>query len=319
MTGTTGRDGADIAVIGAGTAGLACAQALAASGRSVTVWEKSRGLGGRCATRRREGLAFDHGAPLAEVSTPAFAAEVAAWIDAGHAAPWEAMPAGTVVGVPGMSALALPMAAGLDIVTGAQVVRLGPGPGGWRLGFGDGRAEVDARQVVLAIPASQAIALLRETGVEVPGLDAVRFDPCWTVMAAFDAPLDIAEPVLADPGPVLLKALRDGAKPGHAHEPERWVLHARPEWTSARFDLAPEAAAAEIEAAFGVAAGLRLPEPRLRMVQRWRYAQVARPLGRPAVWDAGRGLGLAGDWCEGPGVEAAWTSGRRLAELIAAT
>ena len=41
-----------IAVIGAGIAGLACAQELARADAKVTVFERSRGLGGRLATRR---------------------------------------------------------------------------------------------------------------------------------------------------------------------------------------------------------------------------------------------------------------------------
>ena len=55
-----------VAIVGAGVAGLAAARRLAGHGIPVTVLEKSRGLGGRCATRRvRTGsdeLRFDHGA-----------------------------------------------------------------------------------------------------------------------------------------------------------------------------------------------------------------------------------------------------------------
>ena len=45
----------DIAVIGAGMAGLVCAQQLSQAGYSVVVVEKSRGVGGRVATRRLQG------------------------------------------------------------------------------------------------------------------------------------------------------------------------------------------------------------------------------------------------------------------------
>ena len=59
-----------LAIIGAGAAGLACAWALRASGASVTVFEKSRAACGRAATRRRErpgGLVrYDHGANYAK-------------------------------------------------------------------------------------------------------------------------------------------------------------------------------------------------------------------------------------------------------------
>lgn len=51
----------NVAVIGAGMAGLVCAQQLAMAGYTVVVVEKSRGLGGRVATRRLHGTCADHG------------------------------------------------------------------------------------------------------------------------------------------------------------------------------------------------------------------------------------------------------------------
>ena len=51
----------DIAIIGAGIAGLVCSQELQQAGYSVVVLEKSRGVGGRMATRRVSGSRADHG------------------------------------------------------------------------------------------------------------------------------------------------------------------------------------------------------------------------------------------------------------------
>lgn len=50
-----------VAVIGAGMAGIACARTLAQAGLQVTVFEKSRGFGGRMATRQSAFGSFDHG------------------------------------------------------------------------------------------------------------------------------------------------------------------------------------------------------------------------------------------------------------------
>jgi len=51
-----------IAVVGAGIAGLACARKLIDAGHAVRVFEKSRGVGGRMATRRTPQGTYDHGA-----------------------------------------------------------------------------------------------------------------------------------------------------------------------------------------------------------------------------------------------------------------
>jgi len=59
-----------VAVIGAGIAGLVAARDLTAGGHEVVVIEKSRGLGGRMAARRVEGMVLDHGLPVLEVPSP---------------------------------------------------------------------------------------------------------------------------------------------------------------------------------------------------------------------------------------------------------
>ncbi|CAN0525952.1 unnamed protein product, partial [Scytosiphon promiscuus] len=49
-----------IAIIGAGLAGLAAGRALAETGMTPVIFEKSRGLGGRLATRRMDFGPIDH-------------------------------------------------------------------------------------------------------------------------------------------------------------------------------------------------------------------------------------------------------------------
>ena len=51
-----------IAIIGGGVAGLTAALALKGDEIEVVVFEKSRGLGGRVASRGRAGIRYDHGA-----------------------------------------------------------------------------------------------------------------------------------------------------------------------------------------------------------------------------------------------------------------
>ena len=97
-----------VAVVGAGLAGLVAAGRIAAGGGTVTVFDKSRGLGGRLATRRRPHGTFDHGAPVVhcearQVAPLAARAACLRWGELGH------------VGLPGMSGLVRPLAAGLDI------------------------------------------------------------------------------------------------------------------------------------------------------------------------------------------------------------
>lgn len=58
----------DAIVIGAGASGLQLAQGLRLAMKNVLVLEKSRGVGGRLATRRTESCRFDHGAQFYKVA-----------------------------------------------------------------------------------------------------------------------------------------------------------------------------------------------------------------------------------------------------------
>ena len=75
-------------VIGAGISGLLCAQGLNDSGVEVTVLEKSRGVGGRMATRRFAGGRADHGAQLFTSRDLRFQMIVDEWLGESIAKRW---------------------------------------------------------------------------------------------------------------------------------------------------------------------------------------------------------------------------------------
>ncbi|MEY4299451.1 MAG: hypothetical protein RIR25_687, partial [Verrucomicrobiota bacterium] len=70
----------DTIVLGAGIAGLAAAGVLRGAGREVLMLEKSRGLGGRAATRRWDNLPVDHGAQFFTARSGEFRAQVDTWL-----------------------------------------------------------------------------------------------------------------------------------------------------------------------------------------------------------------------------------------------
>ena len=68
---------ADVVVVGAGLAGLRCAQALVAAGRDVVVLEAADAVGGRIRTERVDGFLVDRGFQLLNPAYPA----VRRWVD----------------------------------------------------------------------------------------------------------------------------------------------------------------------------------------------------------------------------------------------
>jgi len=128
-----------VAIVGTGMAGLACARRLASAGVAPVLFDKGRGPGGRLATRRAEGLQFDHGAQYVTARDPGFAGVLQGLQTQGVAAPWPDGSGRTrLVGVPGMSGLARAMAQGLDVRQQRQVTSIRPVGTGWVPSFSFG-------------------------------------------------------------------------------------------------------------------------------------------------------------------------------------
>jgi len=307
----------NIAVIGAGMAGLTAATALKAAGHDVTVFDKARGPGGRMSTRRHETsagpLAFDHGAPAFSTLGADFQAQVEAWILAGLVEPWRAGGEALYVGVPGMNAPLKAMATELDARWSVTVTGLTPAGSGWGLAGAEGTGPFEA--IILAIPAEQASGLLDAVDADLAArARACVSTPCWSLMLAFDGPVESAGAVVLGEGGAAW-AGRQSSKPGRP-EPEAWVVQASPEWSSVHLELAPDQAAALMFEQFQAAVGSPLPGVVSSAAHRWRYARAGASEGPVAVWLPDLSLGVCGDWLGGSSVEGAWRSGRAVSELF---
>ncbi len=349
---TATRAPRNIAVVGAGMTGIACARTLAQAGHQVTVFDKSPGAGGRMATRRSPFGTFDHGAQYFTVRDPRFARALEtapglcrAWsastvrvLDTFGLVAAAGLPAREPhwVPVPGMNALVRHWAAPLADAGRAewqtrvtQIERDALAPRRWQLRTegAEGARHVYSGfdQVALALPNPQALALLQDSALA-PRLAAqiakVQVAPCWTLMIAFP---QASQPGITHLGPQWNAArsthhriawlARESSKPGR--DPvERWTVQASAAWSLEHLEDDPARVQAKLLKAFSEITGIRA-EPAHAQVHRWRYAQTATPLGKTHLWDASLGVGAAGDWCIGHRVEDAFVSGLELALAMA--
>ena len=305
-----------IAIVGAGMAGLSCAEALAGAGAAVTLFDKGRGPGGRMSTRRLETPAgdamFDFGAQYFTARDPGFLAQIDAWRVQGVAARWPLAGDDAWVGTPAMNAPLRALAERHDARFSHRVEGLVRTDDGWRVLGADFTADAfDA--VALAIPAEQAAPILSLHAFDLAQAALrVRSQPCWTLMAAFADPLPLP-PVLRDRGAIAWAA-RNNARPGR-QGPESWVVQAGPQWSTLHLEQSAETAGAHLLAALADAAGTALPAPIAQSTHRWRYALSAgTDLG--VLWSRPARIGACGDWLLGPRVECAWLSGQALAARI---
>ena len=313
-----------VAIIGAGMAGLACAQRLTAAGASVRLLDKGRGAGGRMSTRRIETplgeACFDFGAPFFVARDPNFRRCVEGWILAGHVSAWPSAGPEAAVGRPSMNAPLKAMAQDLDVAWSAQVTGLRRESPGWMVDvMPPGLPEGPFDAVVLAIPPEQATSLLNPHALDLAVCSAKALStPIWTAMVVFDAPV-LLDPGRLGPCETLALAVCENSKPGRAG-PEAWTLQATPEWSLTNLESAAPPIATRLVDALARRLPRHLPQVVALQAHRWRYARPAASASVPGpVWRETAGLGLCGDWVQGDGVEAAWVSGVRLADRICAS
>ncbi|WP_299962111.1 NAD(P)-binding protein [uncultured Roseobacter sp.] len=322
---------AKIAIIGAGLCGLVLARRL--SGRAhVRVFEKSRGLGGRMSNRRAAPFAFDHGAQYFSAKGDDFAAFLAPFIAEGTVARWSprlaqlpgAEPEITrwsqprYVAVPGMTALAKALAAGLEIDGGRQIAEIARTGSGWTLIDGEAGREEGFDWVISTAPAEQTARLLPQDFADRSALAVARQQGCYALMLGFeqDPGLDwdaaqVTEPPL---GWIALNHSKPGRDTGCSV-----LVQSTNDWAEAHLERDQDAVHQDLLAAFIDLTGVDGRAATYASLHRWRYASVATPAGAPFLIDAAQGLAAGGDWCGAGKVEAAFDSAQALGTRLLAT
>ncbi len=322
----------DVLIVGAGLTGLVCADRLRRAGVTVQVLEKSRGAGGRMATRRTDAYRFDHGAQYFTARSPELKRQLEDWLGRGVAAAWDVPLAAfdgdamrpvdnrgqRFVGTPGMNALARDLAEDVTCEFQCRVESVERGGGQWRIRAG-GR-QWTAGKLLLTTPPEQATQLLAGTGTCL-GAELAQVDmrPCWAVMVAFESPAVFPwDGLFINRGP-LSWASRMGSRPGRP-EAEAWVLHAQPDWSTTHLESTTEAVESALLEAFGRVIGSvpggSMPNRLLTISHRWRYALARDPLQVGCLVDESLGLVVAGAWCSGSRVEGAYLSGLAAARAL---
>jgi renalase len=344
----------DVAIIGAGIAGLTCAQALQQAGQNIVILDKSRGVGGRVATRRIQTTHADHGAcylsPAQDPNLQGLIQQMLAqgilqvWTDTVHEFSPDSglQPAPTrqprYVAPAGMSAIAKFLTPNLDLRLNHLVTGLTLNAAHWECAIAQ-EPSILAKAIVLAIPAPQASALLpspdsstaedREFRAQ---LTSVDFFPSLSVLAGYSRDRAAAwqqdypqiRAITLSHDPVLGWLGFDSSK--HATALESAPADTEPVFvlqSSAAFaalhldaaDLQPAAAQMLAQAARQFAPWLETPT--WMQIHRWRYAFARSPLSTPYLAaPTACPLVCGGDWCGGRKIEDAYLSGQAIARHL---
>lgn len=302
-----------VAIVGAGVAGLACANGLTAKGCDVTLFDKGKRPGGRLSTLVLEERAWDFGAQYFTARDPRFVACVAQWEAEGVASRWRAHAEDVWVARPTMANLIAHQCRHNDARFGHLVKAITRSATGWHL-TGPDWNEGPFEAVVIAVPAEQAASLIGVHDLNMACEAAsIRSAPCWTVMIELRHRLLGTPDTFRTSGPIAWCA-RNASKPGRSGR-ECWILQASADWSRDNLERDQAEVAADLFTAFSELVSNAAGTPLFLKAHRWRFALPFGSRGSP-LWNADLKLGACGDWCVGPRIESAWLSGHLLAEQM---
>lgn len=340
----------NLTIIGAGVAGLSAARRLRALRPEIdcTIYEKSRGYGGRAATRRRDGFVFDHGAQYFKTPSPAtrdlisrelprddllaIGRDVWVFDRAGQLVPGDAEqnaePKWTYRS--GLSTLGKLLAEGSNVRRETRVAALRRvATGGWQIIDEHGAHVGDADAVLLTAPAPQSAQILAASAFDaglrdvlIAALEAGQYHRCLSLALAYNHPLerpwyaavntDRQHPISW----VALEAAKDAGRvpPGHS----LLIAQMAAGYSAGHWETDPAALAAHVADLLSSLLGEDLHAPLWADRQGWRYALVDQGVDRAALANDA-GLYFAGDFTAGQArVHLAIEEGLRVAAAIAA-
>jgi predicted NAD/FAD-dependent oxidoreductase len=342
----------EVAIVGAGVAGAGAAYALRDAGASVTVFEKSGGVCGRAATRRKNGCTYDHGANYVKADSDRVAALLTDHLDTDglvdvDAPVWTFDAAGEVsegrdvddhkwTYSEGITQLGKRLfdAADATVERRTRIAEPIRESGSWRL-VDDQEADCGQFDALLVTPpAPQTADLLGaanwEHALKRDLRQAIAVVPYRTIITAvLHYPFEVDRPyyglVNTDTEHDVGWLSREECKDGHVPDGESLLIaQMSPDWSVEHYED-PDGAIVET-AAQKVATLLgdeRFADPDWTDTQHWRYAQPDEGVDRAALETAAdHDLFFAGDWVADEGrvhlaLETGLDAGERIADHLA--
>jgi len=305
-----------IAIIGAGLAGIAAARHLRALGIAPIIFEKSRGFGGRCATKRWHDCRIDHGVQYFTLRDPTFRETVLSTCGDSIQPLTAPIVDATLASLPGAeryyhrkgnSRLVRDLAHDLDVRLETPAAQLRQHGDQWQLN------EESFDHILSTAPLPQTLHLL-----DLP-LAADPFIPCLALLLRYqgDWPglTEQRYAVSAPAAATLAWSACENHKSGRIPAGTTClVAHASETFSRQHLEDSPELWApllrAEVESLW------QLPSASLidQHPHRWRYARVASAITCPPLPP---GIHHASDALTQSRVESAWLAGLNAATALA--
>jgi len=315
----------NIAIIGSGLTGLTVARNLNSIAK-VSVFEKSRGVGGRLATRYSESYEFDHGAQYFIAKTDMFQQFVKELLDAGVILPWNARFAlfdgkrqmetylwtddfPHYIGVPRMNAIGKYLAKDLNVLLSTKIVSTEFKDNKWWLHDDKEHIHGPYDWVISTAPFPQTQELFNEL-IKFP---RIKMQGCFTLMLGFKKDLNLNWDVALIKNSCLSFLTVNSQKSNRLNTGTSLVALSDNTWSDKHIDDNIQDVSScmlkELKNYISI-------EPDYQDIHRWRYANVGQQNPNQIIFDSGMRFIAGGDWSISGRVESAYLAGIEIVKHL---
>lgn len=290
-------------IIGAGLSGLSLALELKKAGKQFLILEKSKGVGGRIATRRINNLGVDHGAPYLKGHPELFELTKHFHIHDGKIANEGIYLEG------GMTTLPKKMAEHLPVIKDEKVIQIEFLNGIWICKCEKGNIH-QAKKLIITSPIPQAIELLETSEIDFSyktELKSISYIKGLLGIFLIDEEALIKKELPENVHSVLSMKTRK-------LNPAGWVIRTTEEFSEKNFNKPDEENLSQIESLFIRCFG-QSPKISHSELKKWRYVTPKSVIPHPFL-EVQRNLFLVGDGFLYPDVRGALLSAKGLAENL---
>ena len=314
-----------IAIIGAGISGLTLANKLKGKA-DVTIFEKSRGFGGRVATRHIDHYSFDHGAQFFTARTESFKEFLQPMLTAGVIAEWNARFAeitkdGVIrtsqwtnqnphyVGVPGMNTIGKFLAEGLNINLNTKVNKIRKNAL-WDL-YNDKDEKLGSFDwVILTAPAAQTYDLIPDEYLGKQSILDVYMSSCFSLMLGFEQDINLGFDAALVRDHNISWISRNNSK-NQRKNTCSLLIHSTNKWADDNIDNDREEVIQDLLEFTSSIVEKELKHANCIDLMAWRYANISKHNIRFDLDETNK-LAVCGDWCIKGRIESAYISANKV-------
>jgi predicted NAD/FAD-dependent oxidoreductase len=311
-----------IAIIGSGMAGATLAYYLQ-NHAQITVFEKSRGVGGRLATRYTDDFVFDHGAPFFRAKHTIFKDFIQNLVAKGivkiwqgrfaeinstkieRISQWDESPA-HFIGSPKMTSVCKFLLQHSTCHLQTKIEKIKKQNEHWEV-FSENEYLGKFDWVISTIPPAQALSIIPRNTIITPALEKVKMQGCFSLMIGnkehIQSAFDMALVRNSD-----ISWLSFNNTKHNSSKKQSIIALSTNNWADIHMEISDDEAKKHLLNKASEILQHDFNSTNYVALHKWRYANIKRQSGPDAYIDHNNRIAACGDWCKQGIVEAAYLS-----------